>query len=152
MSLVRLAARLAARLAPSLAALALPGCLSLSVRTEAHDPALAVSGIVDGYVTPAALHPYDGHLIDAGLFEGDNLRRGEVAALDIWPLGGVGVGLVGARVRVLPLEIGLGTLFYEPSRPTRPHDDDDDDDAREQRGEDRADAAPHERDAHDPAE
>ena len=111
----------------ALCAALLPGCLSLSLRTEQHDPALAVSGIVDGYVTPDALGSYDGELLHAGLF-GSSARKGEIASLDVWPLFGVGIGVVGARVRVLPIEAALGTLFYEPSRPRHAAADDDVDD------------------------
>ncbi len=107
-----------------LTAAVLPGCLSLSLETESHDPALAVSGLVDGYATVDALDPYDGQLVHAGIFS-SAARRGEVASLDVWPLFGVGVGVAGGRVRVLPLEVALGTLFYEPSRPQRAGDDGD---------------------------
>ncbi len=83
-----------------------------------------VDGIVDGYVDLDALERYDGQLIHAGIF-GSAQRDGELLSLDIWPLFGIGVGVAGARVRLLPIEVALGTLFYSPSAPKHADDAED---------------------------
>jgi len=31
----------------------------------------------------------------------------------LWPLGGIGIGFVGARVKILPIEFALGVLGYD---------------------------------------
>ncbi len=102
------------RLLPAVAlAVLLPACTSIRIGTD--DPegrGIRVDGLVDGYANFDGLERYDGEILYAGIFgsaQGDDL-----ATLDIWPLGGVGVGLAGARVRFLPLELGLGTLGYDP--------------------------------------
>jgi hypothetical protein len=91
----------------------LTGCISLKIGTDTQPPSLRMSGLVNGYASAAALHPYNGTILNFGLFSKAE-RRGEFLSLDVWPLAGVGVGVVGARVRVLPLELGLGVLWYDP--------------------------------------
>lgn len=60
----------------------------------------------------------DSNYLSAGIFK-SAARKGEWASVDVWPLFGVGVGLAGARVQVLPFEVGLGVLAYKPSPPPR---------------------------------
>jgi hypothetical protein len=91
----------------------LGGCISLKVGTETPPSCLKIEGLADGYVTLSALHDYNGTILEFGLLN-ESLRKGEILSLDVWPLAGVGVGVVGARVRVLPLEAGLGVLWYNP--------------------------------------
>ena len=43
--------------------------------------------------------------------------------MDVWPLFGVGVGIVGARASILGLEVGVGSLFYDPQPPEADSDD-----------------------------
>ena len=54
-------------------------------------------------------------IFEAGIFGA--ARCGEIATLDLWPLFGVGVGLAGVRIRILPFEFAIGTLFYHPKPP-----------------------------------
>ncbi|MHC4513394.1 MAG: hypothetical protein ACYTGW_03340 [Planctomycetota bacterium] len=104
-------------LLPLLALLLLtPSCI-FRVSAE-DDPSLKMSGFGTAYAGYSGFDEWDGSLIQLGLLGGSG-RAGEFFSLDIWPLGGVGVGLAGARVRVLPLEIGAGVLFYHPSLPSR---------------------------------
>lgn len=94
----------------------LASCLSIQLGTEDRPSRLEMDGLASGYATIEAFPKYDGTILKAGIFQ-ESARDGEWASIDIWPLGGVGVGLIGARVRVLFFEIGLGVLAYTPTRP-----------------------------------
>lgn len=106
------------------------GCAQLSIGTDpSQDAGLEFRGLVNGHANVSGLESYDGELLRAGLLGGAD--GDDWATLEIWPLGGVGVGLAGARVRVLPFELGLGTLFYDPEpfrAPIAAPDEDQDDD------------------------
>lgn len=99
-----------------LAILPLSGCLSLSIGTQEKESAIHMDGLASGYAGFYPISKYNGTILKAGIFE-ESARDGEWASLDIWPLGGVGVGLLGARVRVLFLEVGAGVLAYTPRAP-----------------------------------
>lgn len=92
------------------------GCLSISIGPKSQPSELEISGLADGYATVGAFPEYDGTIFKAGIFSGSN-RDGEWASVDLWPLGGVGVGFVGARVRVLFLEVAGGVLGFPDERP-----------------------------------
>ena len=89
------------------------GCISFSIGTDRDPARVEVDGFADGYIRADALKPYDGTLLRFGLLT-EAERHGEIFSLDVWPLFGVGIGLVGARVRILWVEAGLGNLFYRP--------------------------------------
>jgi len=105
--------RIAVGVVCAIAVVLLGGCISLKIGTETRPSCLKMEGLADGYVSLSALHGYNGTILDFGLLN-ESLRRGEILSLDVWPLAGVGVGVVGARVRVLPMEAGLGVLWYNP--------------------------------------
>ena len=90
------------------------GCLSVQAGSEQRGA--DVDGIVSGYVSADALRPYDGTILDFGLLKNTE-QKGEILSFDLWPIGGFGIGLAGARVRLLPFEVGLGALFYHPDPP-----------------------------------
>ena len=96
-----------------LGCLGLSGCLTLKVGAKSEPPQIKARGLVNAHFTATGFEPYGGHVLKAGLF-GDSNRAGEIVSLDVWPIAGVGVGLVGARVRLLPLEMGVGVLGYDP--------------------------------------
>lgn len=96
----------------------LASCLSVQLGTEDRPSRLQMDGLASGYATIEAFPKYDGNILKAGLFQ-ESARDGEWASIDIWPLGGIGVGFIGARVRVLFFEVGLGVLAYTPTRPPR---------------------------------
>ena len=89
-----------------------PGCVSVSVGTD-DDEFLRMRGLGTAYAAVPGIDDYDGKIIRIGLLSGAP-DSGQLAGIDVWPLCSVGVGLVGARVRVLPFEIGAGVLFYTP--------------------------------------
>ncbi len=99
--------------APAAACL-LAGCLSVNVGTDCEGSSgVKVGGLVSGVVDLNGIAPYDGTLIRLGILT-NTPRKGELVGLDIWPLAGVGIGFVGARVQLLPIQVGVGALCYEP--------------------------------------
>lgn len=94
------------------------GCsLSQSMGPKKHPNRFEMEGLVNAYVSPNGIHDYDGHIIYLGLFN-KSLRRGEFLSFELWPLTGLGIGFVGVRFQLLPLEIGLGALAYDPKPPS----------------------------------
>lgn len=91
----------------------LVSCFSLSIGTKKDPSRIQMKGLASAYASADWIEPYDGTVMRAGIFS-ESDRDGEWASVDIWPLGGVGVGLVGARVRLLFFEIGAGVLAYKP--------------------------------------
>lgn len=63
-----------------------------------------------------------GEIVDWDDFQGadygidvlHNVSDGEVAAVDFGPIFGVGVGLAGFRLRIWPIDFGIGVLAYDP--------------------------------------
>ena len=94
--------------------LASQGCSGSVLTVGAYDdpPRLAMDGWVTGYAAIPGIRPYDGTIIRLDIFEDCELIMAEV-----WPLAEAGIGFVGARLRILPLEIALATLCYEPQPP-----------------------------------
>ena len=109
------ARRLSARLLAPLAALSLaaPGCIHVSAGFEEGPDRFEIDGPGVIYATADAWPRWNGNLLELGLFN-QSERDGELVSLDLWPLFGVGVGVVGARVRVLMFEFGAATLFHDP--------------------------------------
>ena len=95
----------------------LPSCISLRFSDEG-DPPVRVRGIANAYADVVGFEDYQGPLLGLDLIH--NLAEGELVALDVGPIFGLGIGVAGARLRVWPIDIGLGALFYEPSPPGRP--------------------------------
>lgn len=72
-----------------------------------------ISTIASAYVGLEGIKPYDGNIIHIGLWDMDE-RPGEIASFDLWPLFGVGIGIVGVRAHVLPVDAGVGAIWYQP--------------------------------------
>jgi hypothetical protein len=65
------------------------------------------------------LHHYDGTILRLDLLD-KATRKGEIVSFELWPLCGFGIGVVGARVQILPVDAGLGVLWYEPKKEAKP--------------------------------
>jgi hypothetical protein len=87
-------------------------CIGVSVGTD-DDEFFRMRGLGTAYAAVPGIDDYDGKIIRLGLLS-RSPPGAQLAGIDIWPLLSVGIGFVGARVRVLPFEIGAGVLFYEP--------------------------------------
>jgi hypothetical protein len=109
--------RLVKLLTLSALALGASACSSFNVNVDDTPPEFPAPLLYDGYFNFDGLRDYDGNIIDLTLF-GTGARRGELIHLEIWPFAGLGIGLFGVRAQVLPIDVGFGTLLYEPSAPT----------------------------------
>lgn len=114
--------------------LLLNGCFSLTIGTQDGPDRVQMNGLADGFVVVDSIRPYDGRIVELGLFGGKD-TWGNLASVEVWPIGGVGLSFVGAKARLAFLEAGVGALGYHPrpswnSKSTRTgaHDGHDDDD------------------------
>jgi hypothetical protein len=101
--------------AAALLALPLAGCLSIKAGNGPGAALVRLDGPVQAHVAggpPARGSSY----VNVGVLRGTQ-RDGELVSVDVWPLFGLGVGVVGARASILGLEIGVGSLFYDPQPP-----------------------------------
>ncbi len=96
-----------------LVAVVLGGCVSFRIGSDAEPPEFRWQGWGNAFGTIGSLPEYDGAILSAHLFRGGK-HTGEIAAIDIWPVLGLDVGVLGLRGRLFNLEAGAGTLFYEP--------------------------------------
>ncbi len=114
----------------------LNGCsVTVAHNGDVESGTVEMDGIVNGYASIHGLSEWDGNVVDVGVLE---FKRGEIAHVEIWPLVGVGVGVAGVRLRVLPFEVGIGSLGYHPKPPKKKSHDDDHDD-HDDHGDDEAD-------------
>jgi len=99
-------------------ALAVPllGCVSIKAGNGPGTSLVRMDGPVNAHVS-AGPPSRTGSLVNVGVLR-NTARKGEVVSVDVWPLFGVGVGVVGARASVLGLEVGVGSLLYDPQPPT----------------------------------
>lgn len=91
----------------------LSGCVSFRIGTDTAPPAFKLSLPGSAYADYPGVPKYDGTIMRASLFRGGEYS-GELFSLNIWPIGGIDLGLIGARLNLLGGEVGLGTLFYAP--------------------------------------
>ena len=89
------------------------GCASVTVGTDKNPPQLKSQGALNGYMACNGFRPYDGKILEAGILS-DTDRWGNLVSVDLWPIGGVGVSFIGAIIKLLPFEFGLGVLGYDP--------------------------------------
>ena len=90
----------------------LTGCLSFSVGVEKNPPEIKSTGIVSTHLALDDIRPFNGKLIEGGVLSGGQ-RWGNLVSLDIWPVGGLGLGLLGVRMKLLFLEAGVGFFGYD---------------------------------------
>lgn len=95
------------------------GCVSVRIGTGEEPSALEMKGLANGYASVHGIRPYDGTIFELGIL--DHSRRSgefEVVSLELWPVFALGVGLAGARIQVLPFDLGVGALSYDPDPPS----------------------------------
>lgn len=89
-------------------------CVSVKVGARSEPSRLQFEGLGTAYAAISGIRPYDGTIIRLNVVSEENYD-GELAAIEIWPVCELGIGLIGARLHVLPVEIGAGILFYDPA-------------------------------------
>lgn len=100
--------------APHLALVSLllfPACTILDVHAgQGSGPYFEASGVLRGYAR--AGQPQRSSLVKLELLSGRS--PGSILNLEVWPLLRVEVGVLGAALGVLGLDLGIGALFYHP--------------------------------------
>ena len=91
----------------------LTGCMSLRAGLGGETPSFAIDGVGSAYAAAPGVPAYNGNILTFDLFRERGVP-GEWMRLGIWPIGGIDLGLLGIRLRLLPFEAGAGTLFYQP--------------------------------------
>lgn len=90
----------------------LSGC-AIRLNKGDETPSFEWAGLGSVYVGASGIRPYDdGTILRADVLKFD--RGGEIATLEVWPVFGLGIGLLGARVQVLSVEAAAGVLLYHP--------------------------------------
>lgn len=107
-----------ASLASLLAAFLFTGCAEIRLGTDSNAPVFEMKGVGTAYATVTEVPPYDGTILRGSIFRG-GANTGELASVSIWPLGELGLGLLGIRGRLFAFEGAVGTLFYQPQPPTK---------------------------------
>jgi hypothetical protein len=88
------------------------GC-GVRVGTDVEPPQFAIKDAGSAYCKVRQIPKYDGTVVAAHVFRSGQ-HTGEIASLWTWPLGGLDLGLLGIRLKLLGLETGAGTLFFQP--------------------------------------
>ena len=90
-------------LAAIIAGVLLTGCVSIEIGPEDSPMRLEWEGLGTAYAAMNGMPEWDGKVASAHLLRGD---EGELAAVEIWPVAEVAVGLLGAKIHLLPFEVG----------------------------------------------
>lgn len=102
---------------PTLAALSLallaPACTLISVDQREGPPGVRAEGVVDGHAVFGWRSEHS--FLRAELFDGTS--GGALFELSLWKLLRLEAGLAGACLGLGPIDLGLGTLFFEPVVP-----------------------------------
>lgn len=96
----------------ALACAPLGGCFSAEIGTRPSSAFLDQDRRFGAYADLDGMSSYDGRIVSVGIF--GSHRPGEWLNLGVWPLFDFGVGPIGLRGQVLPLEFGAGALWYTP--------------------------------------
>lgn len=97
----------------------LSGCMSVRAGLGGETPSFQIDGLGTAYAAMPGVSAYNGNILTFDLFRERGVP-GEWIRLGIWPLGGIDLGLLGVRLKLLPFEVGAGTLFYQPRKAGAP--------------------------------
>ena len=89
------------------------GCTSIRTGPGLYQKHFGYEGKLGGYLSYTDLQGYDGDVLQIDVMN-DEQQPGELLNLDLWPLGGLGLGPIGLRGHLLWIGGGMGTLFYIP--------------------------------------
>ncbi len=89
------------------------GCSTFRAGPERAQKSFAYQGPIGAYASASDLRAYDGDLLQADLWS-NSQQPGELLNLDLWPIGGIGIGAFGVRAHIASLGAGIGFIFYHP--------------------------------------
>lgn len=96
-----------------LGAALLSGCTVTSMGPESGPPRVESDGLLEGHA--AVGWRAEDRFLRLQAFEGDS--HGAMAQLVLWKLFRLEVGALGVGIGIGPLDLALGTLWYEPDVP-----------------------------------
>ncbi len=85
----------------------------LKFGTDVEPPDFHMDKPGNAYFKVSQIPDYNGTILGAHIFRSGQ-HTGEIASLWAWPVGGLDVGLLGARLKLFGMETGAGTLFFQP--------------------------------------
>lgn len=89
------------------------GCTTLGMGPKHFQRKFNFEAAIGGYASVREVRSYDGEILQIDLMS-NRQQPGEIVNVDIWPLAGVGVGVLGVRAHLVIFGAGLGSLFYVP--------------------------------------
>jgi len=95
------------------AAVFLTGCTSIRSGPGKWQHGFRYEGKFGGYASYTDLRAYDGDVVQLDFFN-DEQQPGEMLNMDLWPLGGIGLGPFGMRGHLFWIGGGLGSVWYVP--------------------------------------
>ena len=95
------------------AALLAAGCTSVRTGPKLYQKGFRYEGKLGGYLSYTDLRGYDGEVLQLDFLNSEQ-QPGEVFNFDVWPIGGFGLGPIGARGHLFWIGGGMGTLWYIP--------------------------------------
>jgi len=102
-----------AGLALALSLLLTPSCTLVAVDSADGPPGLRAHGVIDGHV--AFGFRAEEHFLRAELFDGTS--DGAWFEVSLWKLARIEAGVAGFGLGLGPIDVGLGTLFFDPDVP-----------------------------------
>lgn len=122
-------------LAAAALCMAATSCSLITVDSQDGPPGARAEGLVDGHAVFG--WRAEDTLLRAELLDGTS--DGAVFELTVWKLLRVEVGLVGLCVGLGPIDLGLGTLFFDPTVPPLMGEEDEESETEDEDGDDDSD-------------
>lgn len=97
----------------AMTAFALSSCATARWGPGHYQKTFHKEGKLGGYLSYTDLRRYDGDLVQFDVWN-DSIQNGEIINMDLWPIGGIGLGGFGMRGHLGPIGGGIGTLWYIP--------------------------------------
>lgn len=89
------------------------GCMAGRMGPGLRQHGFGYEGYFGGYFSYTDLRGYDAEIVRVDILNNEQ-QPGELLNLDLWPIGGIGLGPIGIRGHLGPIGGGLGGLYYIP--------------------------------------
>ena len=96
-----------------------PACTLVAIDSQSGPPGVRADGLIEGHVA-FGIRDED-QVLHLDLFDGSS--DGAIGELVLWKLARLEVGLAGVALGLGPVDLAIGTLFYDPRMPRFLSDD-----------------------------